>query len=380
MNRRILCVDDDPNILNAIRRNLRKQFEIDTAEGGAEALTRLHPENPYAVVLVDMKMPGMNGVELLESVRKKAPDTVRIMLTGNADQQTAIESVNRGHVFMFLCKPCSTEILSGVLERGVEQYRLINAERELLENTLAGSMRVLTDILSIKDLPGFGFALLLQEMVANLLPSFPELSKWEMDITAMLSQVGMLTVPEFIVDKYRSGIPLTSEEQGMLASAYEAGSKLLSKIPRLEGVCANLHFINKNFDGTGRPFNHAGGNEIPLGARLLRICHDLISNERVLLTRALALEALQRDARKYDPVLLARVIQLLSDNKSTTTEGNVKVSDLKSGTILSSDIASTDGLVLMTAGTRLSPVLIERLNNYQLLGLIDAQVKVTVTG
>src|SRR6185369_9959485 len=129
MSKKILCVDDDPNILEGFQRNLRKRFSIDIALGGDPALALIAKQGPYAVIVADMQMPGMNGVEFLVKAREKTPQTVRIMLTGNADQQTAVEAVNQGHVFQFLNKPCPPEMLAGALENGLRQYQLITAEK-----------------------------------------------------------------------------------------------------------------------------------------------------------------------------------------------------------------------------------------------------------
>jgi CheY-like chemotaxis protein len=156
MNERVLCVDDDPNVLAGYQRGLRKQWHLETASSGQAALGLLETQGPYAVIVADMQMPGMNGVELLTRARTLAPDTVRIMLTGNADQKTAVEAVNEGHVFRFLNKPCSAEMLALVLDAAVRQYRLVVAERELLEKTLSGSVKILTEILSLQDPRTFG--------------------------------------------------------------------------------------------------------------------------------------------------------------------------------------------------------------------------------
>ena len=147
MNRKVLCVDDDMHVLNALQRNLRKQFTIDTALGGEQALALIEQQGPYAVIVADMRMPGMDGVQFLSKAQEKAPDTVRIMLTGNADQQTAIEAVNQGHVYQFLTKPCPLEMLAVALGGGAKQYEWVMAEHELLEHTLSGSVKVLTEIL-----------------------------------------------------------------------------------------------------------------------------------------------------------------------------------------------------------------------------------------
>jgi DNA-binding NtrC family response regulator len=83
MSKKILFVDDEPNVLQSIKRGMRSEFELDIACGGQEGLASIQSSGPYAVVVSDMRMPGMNGIEFLEQARALAPDTVRIMLTGN---------------------------------------------------------------------------------------------------------------------------------------------------------------------------------------------------------------------------------------------------------------------------------------------------------
>ncbi len=146
MSTKILCVDDEPNILAGYRRSLRKQFEIETAPGGAEALAMIAEGGPYAVLVTDMRMPGMDGIQFLREAQRVAPDSVRIMLTGNADQQTAAGAVNEGRIFRFLNKPCPAEDLAHALAAGLEQYRLVTAEKELLEKTLGGTIRMMMEI------------------------------------------------------------------------------------------------------------------------------------------------------------------------------------------------------------------------------------------
>ncbi|NTV75314.1 MAG: response regulator, partial [Holophaga sp.] len=151
MSPKVLLVDDDPNILAAYTRTLRKRFQFDTAQGGDEALVCIRDSEPYGVILSDMRMPGMDGIQFLSRAKELSPDSVRIMLTGNADQNTAIEAVNQGNIFRFLTKPCDPDTLALSLEAGLKQYQLVTAERELVEGTLKGSLALLVDLLSIAD-------------------------------------------------------------------------------------------------------------------------------------------------------------------------------------------------------------------------------------
>jgi DNA-binding NtrC family response regulator len=127
MNEKILCVDDEANILESYQRTLRKQYLIDTALGAEKGLATIGSQGPYAVIVSDMRMPGMDGIQFLAKVKDMLPDTVRIMLTGQADQYTAIQAVNEGNIFRFLTKPCSPDVLTKALDAGIQQYRLITA-------------------------------------------------------------------------------------------------------------------------------------------------------------------------------------------------------------------------------------------------------------
>src|SRR5271166_1840286 len=99
MVEKILFVDDDANLLASFQRNLRQKFSVEIAEGGECALQTIAERGPFAVVVADRQMPGMDGIQFLTLVRERAPDTVRIMLTGNADLEGTIRVVNQGNIF-----------------------------------------------------------------------------------------------------------------------------------------------------------------------------------------------------------------------------------------------------------------------------------------
>lgn len=145
-SRKILLVDDEPEALDNYQQMLQPEFDVVTALGGEAGLTALRDHGPFSVVVSDMKMPGMSGVEFLAHVREAVPGTVRMMLTGHADANVAIEAVNQGHIFRFLTKPCDREALRSALSHGLLQHELFAAEKGVLENTLMGSIKVLTDV------------------------------------------------------------------------------------------------------------------------------------------------------------------------------------------------------------------------------------------
>ena len=146
---RVLFVDDEPSVLDGIRRTLRKQVDIQTAAGGADGLRIMQEAGPFALVVSDMRMPGMSGPQFLAKVREQAPETVRMILSGQADFQATIAAVNEGHIYRFLSKPCPGDQLFAAITDGLNQYRLITAEKVLLEQTLSGSVKMLIEILGL---------------------------------------------------------------------------------------------------------------------------------------------------------------------------------------------------------------------------------------
>ena len=120
-------------IFDALQRQLRRHFDVTATCDAKEAIRLVVAGGPFAVVVSDLQMPGMDGVSLLYLIRQTAPETVRVLLTGNADVETAISAVNQGNIFRFLTKPCPPAALIRALEASVEQYRLCIAGREIRE-------------------------------------------------------------------------------------------------------------------------------------------------------------------------------------------------------------------------------------------------------
>ncbi len=379
MNSRILFVDDDENLLAGIQRKLRKVLPIDIALGGEQALVMMAEHGPYAVVVADMQMPCMNGVQFLVKATERSPDTVRMMLTGNADQKTAMDAVNQGHIFRFLTKPCDTETLVLVLQAGLRQYQLVTAERDLLESTLNGSITILTDMLAVLDPHSFALGQRLCQYMMDFSQTYPMEKVWELELTAMLAQIGCVTVPAPLLRKAREGQQLTEAEAAVLNRIPEIGYQLLCNIPRMESVANAIRYQSKNFDGTGFPADAVAGEEIPIGARLVRVLRDLLIMESNHISPLKALTKMRACAGRYDLRVLESVARAfdveLPAAESTDAAGrSVSVRELEVGQILKQDIRTADGVLLISAGMAISSVLLVKLQNWAALGHIGEQV------
>jgi response regulator RpfG family c-di-GMP phosphodiesterase len=369
MSSKILFVDDESNVLEAYQRNLRKQFSIDTATSGELALRLLSERGPYAVIVADMQMPGMNGVEFLIQAQQHAPDSVRLMLTGNADQKTAVEAVNQGHVYQFLNKPCPPEMLALALNNATRQYQLISAERELLEKTLNGSINMLTGILASAEPSSFGRGERLRDYMRAFARSLNMASTWELELAAMLSQIGYVTVPPKVLEKLRIRAEVTAAEKNVLSRIPEIGANLLRNIPRLESVARIVLYQGKNYDGSGFPQDSVAANEIPIGSRILKVLSDLAELEASGLPKPKALEQMQSRSGQYDPHVLDSTFACFDIYLEAPTAVKVAVKaitlkELTIGHVLSSNVETKDGVLIVCAGTKVSQLALEKLRNF----------------
>jgi len=369
MMARILFVDDDPNVLEAYQRNLRKRFFVETAASAEQALKLLSERESYAVIVADMQMPAMNGIEFLVEAQRRAPDSVRVMLTGNPDQKTAAEAVNLGHIYQFLSKPCPPEILASALDNAIRQHRLITAERELLEKTLNGSINMLTGILASAEPLAFGRGERLRDYMRAFGQSADVPQIWEFELAAMLSQIGCITIPLKVLEKRRLGKNLTEAEQQVLNRIPEIGASLLRNIPRLESVAQMVLYQAKAYDGSGFPNDAVAGEEIPMGARVLRVLSDLAELEAGGLSKLEALERMQSKAGSYDPRVLESAFACFDIHLSRATSVKVLIKavslkELTIGDVLSSNVQTSDGVLIVCAGTRVTQMTLEKLRNF----------------
>ena len=378
---KILCVDDDPTMLTTLRLTLRPSFEIETAEDAAAGLQAMKQKGPFAVILSDMKMPGMDGSTFLNEVNYLAPDAVRIMLTGNRDQETAMRAVNEGHVFQLVTKPCDLEMLVQTVHAAVRQYQLINSERELLEQTLSGSVKLLTDVLSMADPTGFIETTLLRDYIHNYLDlnGADNSSRWEIEVSAMLLNLGHVAVPHSLLEKENSGAALSDAEKEILERIPETGYGLLVNIPRLQHVAEIVRYQNKNYDGSGFFKDDLKGEDIPYGARIIKVLKDLIEKEASGLSRAAASALLRARKGIYDPKILENCSRLkikASPEQEVEQVATIFIAQLVNKHVLVSPLVTKSGIVIAPSGTEVTNLVIEKVRNFRSVHVLQEPIQV----
>jgi response regulator RpfG family c-di-GMP phosphodiesterase len=370
---KILLVDDDPDTLDGYQRTLSPQFRVDIADGAANAFAAIEKNGPYSVVISDMRMPLMSGAEFLGQVRQRASETVRMLLTGETDLSSAIEAVNQGNIFRFLTKPCEPEVLANAIAAGIKQYRLITSERELLEKTLLGSIKVLADVLSAVSPEAFGRSTRIAHYVRHILGKVTLPSPWCLDAAATLSQLGCITLEAETMQRAYAGVKLTREEQARFDAHPQAAMELLKNIPRLESASWMIGQQLKRDIPEAEDFPGFHAKELLLGAKILKLAVAFEELRFKCPSKSLALESLRDRSKEFESSLIDTLRDLPTDSADNQL-CRVSTSRLRAGMILDQEIKNNQGVLVVAKGQELTSALIMRLTTYARATAIDKEV------
>ena len=367
MSNKILYVDDEANILTACKRSLGRKLDLTTTTSPKEALELLRTQGPFAVLLSDMRMPEMNGIELICAARKISPDTVYMMLTGNSDQETAVNAVNQGQIFRFMTKPCPQETLCVSLEAGIRQHKLETAEKELLQRTLTGSIRMLSDALALVHPEAFARGNRIMPIVKTLAQQMKLEHLWKYEIAAMLSQIGCIVLPPTTINKIFSGKPLNKDEQEMFQGHPEHGCKLLEHIPRMQPSANMIKHQLTRFEHTETLKQENIDADVIRGAQMIHVASAFEIKIREGLGRQVTTARLKEDKGDLDPGMLDILAKVAVPGIEDAMSGAVmdkSVWDLLPGMYAYENITTITHNLLVTKGSEITPAIIVRLKNF----------------
>lgn len=369
INEKVLVVDDDPQILQSYKKQFSNVVEIYTAEEPWLALEVLKRSGPFAVLVSDFKLPGMNGLELIAEAQKIAPDMVSILLTGYANLELALKAINEGKVFRFLTKPCPNKEMAAAFIAAINYYRKMITERDTLERTFNGCVQMLSDVISLSTPMAFSRARKLKALATKVAPHLGIGNLWDFETSAMFSQLGYVTLPHQLLEKISLKLPPNSVEEQMLAKVPEAGEKLLKNIPRLENIAKIVRYCEKNFDGSGYPEDDTALTHIPLESRALKILAAILRLEEETEDFDVISTKIRNGKGAFDPELTELILAELEISSLTQITDEIEimkipVADLRIGDILLADVETAEGKLLFSGGNEVTQIILTKLINY----------------
>lgn len=366
----VLCVDDESRVVDGLALHLRRDYQVRTANGANGALQIIKEHGAPAVIVSDMRMPGMDGATLLKHVKHLHPETTRILLTGDPGRDVAMAAVNEGQIFRYLTKPCPPEQLRSAIEAGVIHHRLLVAEKVLLQETLIGCIGALIDILAITNPAAFGRATRVKRLAADLAAAGGARGFWQLEAAAMLSQIGYISLPAELVEKLYYGKRLTAEERALVDGAPQVAQKLLSRIPRLEPV---MEILAASRQANGE----APEGMIKLGGGILRLVLEydtLIAQGRPIQE---AIAAVRTQTPRHDAKLVERLELLVGALLSAQELCEVTVGDVIPGMVFMDDLRTNVGTLLVPKGFEVTETFLERVRNFG-PGILQERVRVMI--
>jgi response regulator RpfG family c-di-GMP phosphodiesterase len=364
----ILCVDDEPRIVESLAVQLRRDYQVLAANGGNSALQILKDKGAPAVIVSDMRMPGMDGATLLKHVKQLYPETTRILLTGEPGRDAAIAAVNEGQIFRFLTKPCPPDQLRSAIDAGVVLHRLLLAKKVLLQETLIGCIKALVDILAITNPVAFGRATRVKRLATDLAASTGRPSFWQLEAAAMLSQIGYISLPIELVEKLYYGKRLTPEEQLLADGAPAVAQKLLGRIPRLEQVMEMLAASQTKVE--------LPDGLIKNGVGILRLVLEYDAQIAQGHSPEVALSSVRAQSGRFDVKLIDSLESMVGVSAGAPEVKEVAVGRLTPGMVFMDDLYTQIGTLLVPKGFEVTETFLERARNFG-AGILQEKVRVT---
>jgi response regulator RpfG family c-di-GMP phosphodiesterase len=408
----VLCVDDEPSILSAIKRVLRTEdCNVLLASSGADALEVL-AHHTVDVVVSDMRMPGMDGAQLLAQVRERWPHTARILLTGYADMKDTVAAINEGQIYRYIHKPWdetelrltvrqaaermalerernqlqaltavqNTELkaLNTTLEERVQERtaQLSHANEQLKRNYLT-SIKIFSSLMELRSggLAGHGKRTAQWARKVAKAMERPEDEVQDIFVAGLLHDIGFMALPDTVLAKPVG--KLTAEEMAQYQRHPLLGAESLMAMEDHQNVANLIRAHHERFDGTGFPHQLAGA-DIALGARILAVCstwEDLLQGHLTggNMTDEQARTLIQHGrGTQFDPEVVDVFLHI---SQATAPKAEVLVptalDQLVPGMCLGKDLLSREGLLLLSAGHALTPDLIYRIRRYAKVEKID---------
>ena len=411
----LLFIDDESNILAALKRLFRPLgYNILTAESGAEALALLEKET-VDLVISDMRMPQMSGAEVLEQVRRRWPDVVRILLTGYADLTSTIAAINRGEIYRYISKPWDDNdivlIVRGALERRQlladkqrlealtqrqnEELKQLNAgledkvrqrteelhdamtslaqAHEHLKKDYFATIQVFANLMELRKGAMAGHSRRVAQLCRGIAQRM-DMSEDEIktiEAAALLHNIGKIGLPDRLLDQPYFDLPY-AERTEFDKHPLRAAAALMALDPLVQAAELIRHH-REHYDGMS---NRSGlrGEAIPLGARILSVASDydalqegLIGHERM--DPAEALDTIEKGAgMRYDPAVVDAfrgVVGSSGHYGRIEAEFQVTSNQLREGMLLTKDVITREGMLLLLKDTVLNAAHIREIKEFE---------------
>ena len=403
----ILCVDDEPHILSALRRLFRGQgYEVVTADSARAGLEVL-ASRQVDLIISDMRMPEMDGIEFLEQARQRCPDTLRLLLTGNADVRLILDAVNRGEIYRYITKPWDDHEMTLVVRHALERQGLEGERRRLealsvqqneqlrelnqsleakvasrtaellgsndkLKRNFLTSIQVFSSLIELRGANLAGHSRRVADLARRiaLRMGLDARETQQIFIAGLLHNIGKIGFSDSLLDM---AVPrMNGELLGLYRSYPARGEQLLMPLEDLREAATLVRAHQERFDGEGFP-DRLAGLDIPIGARILALASDYDNlqigtlTERQLRPDQAAKIVIESRGKRYDPAVVAAFEEVTTGKSPVEAlrDRALPVAKLQPGMRTTRDLVTKEGSLLLSADHVLTERMIRQISDFE---------------
>ena len=350
----ILIVDDEEMFLQSIKRVFRKKIPLTLMTSAVEALELMKTQE-FAVVVSDMNMPIMDGLEFLSIVTEKYPNVQKIMLTGNGEVETASNAVNRGKISSFLRKPCPPEKLLKAILECIQKYQIHKQELDLIEKTTVGSIKIISELIFLSNPLLSSLSEDIVSIIGYISDKFLLSNAWQYKIAANFCLLGLVSLEKDNLLNQIKGLSLENSDK-FYHDFVSTGGEMIAHLPKLGNVSTIITSLNKRDDELSflEP-------ELRDGVKLLQVALDFV----FLIKRGYTQKNILISFEKQDKYL-HKNIKVLWDYEIVVenTLEEISVSDVRVGMKLKRDVCSSKGLLLIPKETIVNGTVLKLLSSF----------------
>jgi DNA-binding NarL/FixJ family response regulator len=358
---KILFVDDDELVLSGITLTVGRQYDISTAISGMEGLELVEKEGPFAVIVSDFNMPQMDGSEFLREIRKKDKEVVTMLLSGGANFNEVSDVVRRGGIFRLIGKPCPTDVMVENLDQALKQYRTIRAEKDMLEQTLNGTVRAITTILAASKPLFFGRSERVKKLAFLVAKELKLAEDWRLELASTFSHLGYLTLPDEVQEKLYNHEDLPEEIMAVVKVFPNFANGILKGIPRLDEITPIIDLIDQDYEES------SSSDDVSAKlASLIRLAKHYERYASDGYSRADIFGILDKTPQIYLPGALEALRKIKDYSKGEAEIEEVSIDKLKSGMRILEELRLPNGSLVAPKGSVVDQHFIKIVENYVL--------------
>ena len=373
----ILVVDDTPENIDVLNGILMDDYKIKAALDGKKALKIAGGENPPDLILLDIMMPEMDGYEVCRRLKKsKSTEKIPVIfVTAKKEVEDETKGFDLGAVD-YITKPVKAVLVKARVQTHLKLLSAQQSLQDMLEKTLAGSIKVLTEVLALSNPAAFSRALRLKQYVKEIVNHLGLRDPWQFEIAAMLSSIGCLSLSPDTLERINKGEVVTGEEKALFDTHPKIGSELLISIPHLKRVAGIIAGQMTVLDVKINDLETLKNDPVAIGGQILKTVIDFDSMIIKGRSPQEAVKEMLKNSRVYNQEIVKLFHKNIRYSDFQMEARSLPLNMLRVGMTVDEDVVSLSGVLLLKKGSEVSDSVLNSLRRFSEIAELKKPIRV----